>query len=210
MKKLQKLFAGFMCVAVMLATAPNTLTVNAATKNTVKTSVSKVESKAKSIKVTWKEKSSVKGYQVQYSTSSNFKKSATKTKTIKNKKTKSVTIKNLKGCNKKYYVRVRTYKVVKGKKVYSSWSKAKNVKTLNHQWKNSTCKVCGKIKSNSTSSNSTNSNSSANYHGKVYTGGSSSKRYHYEAECAGKYSHEITWDEVSRRGLTPCGNCVEK
>lgn len=210
MKKLQKLFVGFMCVAVMLATAPNTLTVNAATKNTVKTSVSKVESKAKSIKVTWKEKSSVKGYQVQYSTSSKFKKSATKTKTIKNKKTKSVTIKNLKGCNKKYYVRVRTYKVVNGKKVYSSWSKAKNVKTLNHQWKNSTCKVCGKIKSNSASSNSTNSNSSANYHGKVYTGGSSSKRYHYEAECAGKYSHEITWDEVSRRGLTPCGNCVEK
>ncbi len=210
MKKLQKLFAGFMCVLVLVSATPNALTVNAASKNTVKTSVTKVQSKAKGFKVTWKKKSKIKGYQIQYSTSSKFKKSETKTKTISKAKTTSATISNLKGCNKKYYVRVRTYKVVKGKKVYSSWSKAKNVKTLNHQWKNSTCKVCGKIKSNSTSSNGTNSNSSANYHGKVYTGGSSSKRYHYEAECAGKYSHEITWDEVSRRGLTPCGNCVEK
>lgn len=51
---------------------------------------------------------------------------------------------------------------------------------------------------------------SENYHGHVYTGGSSSKKYHYEAECAGKYSHEITWDEVSARGLEPCKTCVLK
>lgn len=30
---------------------------------------------------------------------------------------------------KKYYVRIRTYKTVSGKKVYSSWSKAKTIKT---------------------------------------------------------------------------------
>lgn len=47
-----------------------------------------------------------------------------------------------------------------------------------------------------------------NYHGHVYTGGSSSKKYHYEAECAGKYSHEITWEEVEQCGLGPCGTCV--
>ncbi len=40
----------------------------------------------------------------------------------------SATIKKLKG-KKKYYVRVRTYKVVAGKKVYSSWSKVKTVTT---------------------------------------------------------------------------------
>ena len=51
---------------------------------------------------------------------------------------------------------------------------------------------------------------SENYHGHVYTGGSGSKKYHYEAECAGKYSHEITWEEVARRGLEPCGTCVLK
>ena len=49
-----------------------------------------------------------------------------------------------------------------------------------------------------------------NYHGHVYTGGSSSKKYHYEAKCAGKNSHEITWDEVARRNLGPCGTCVLK
>lgn len=51
---------------------------------------------------------------------------------------------------------------------------------------------------------------SENYHGHVYTGGSSSTKYHYEAQCAGKNSHEITWDEVSKRNLGPCGTCVLK
>lgn len=45
-----------------------------------------------------------------------------KQKTTKNK------VKKLKA-KKKYYVRVRTYKTVKGKKVYSSWSKVKSIKT---------------------------------------------------------------------------------
>ena len=33
------------------------------------------------------------------------------------------------GFNKNYYVRIRTYKTVKGKKIYSNWSSAKSVKT---------------------------------------------------------------------------------
>lgn len=49
-----------------------------------------------------------------------------------------------------------------------------------------------------------------NYLGHVYTGGKYSKKYHYEPNCAGKNSHEITWDEVERRGLDPCGKCVLK
>ena len=49
-----------------------------------------------------------------------------------------------------------------------------------------------------------------NYKGKIYTGGSSSTRYHYEENCAGKYSHEITWEDVESKGLTPCGTCVAK
>ncbi len=49
-----------------------------------------------------------------------------------------------------------------------------------------------------------------NYHGHVYTGGQYSKKYHYEANCAGKSSHEITWDEVEQRALGPCGTCVLK
>ena len=34
------------------------------------------------------------------------------------------------------------------------------------------------------------------------------KRYHYNAQCPGKNSQEITWDEVEQRGLTPCKKCV--
>ena len=49
-----------------------------------------------------------------------------------------------------------------------------------------------------------------NYHGHVYTGGASSTKYHYEADCAGKYSHEITWEEVDARHLQPCATCVLK
>lgn len=49
-----------------------------------------------------------------------------------------------------------------------------------------------------------------NYHGHVYTGGEYSKKFHYEADCAGKNSHEITWDDVQRRNLGPCGTCVLK
>lgn len=41
---------------------------------------------------------------------------------------KKKTVKNLKK-NKKYYVCVRAYKFVNGKKVYGKWSKVKSVKT---------------------------------------------------------------------------------
>lgn len=49
-----------------------------------------------------------------------------------------------------------------------------------------------------------------NYHGHVYAT-PSGKRYHYEEYCANgkkKNSVEITWDDVTRRGLTPCQTCV--
>lgn len=36
----------------------------------------------------------------------------------------------------------------------------------------------------------------------------SGKRYHYDAACPGKNGQEITWDEVERRGLTPCQKCA--
>ncbi len=125
---------------VMLFSVTNCgLTANAASENTIKTSISKVESKSKGFKVTWKKKSKIKGYQVQYSTSSKFKKSSTKTKTISKATTTSVTISKLKGCNTKYYVRVRTYKTSNGKKVYSSWSASKKVTTLKHKYSKATC-----------------------------------------------------------------------
>ena len=87
----------------------------------------KVKSAKKAISVEWKKVSGVKGYQIQVATDKKFKKNK-KTVTIKKQKTTKTTVKKLKA-KKKYYVRVRTYKIVNGKKVYSSWSKVKTVKT---------------------------------------------------------------------------------
>lgn len=66
------------------------------------------------------------GYQVQCSTGKSF--STKKTVTIKGTKNISYKMTNLKA-KKKYYVRVRTYKVVNDKKYYSAWSKVKTVTT---------------------------------------------------------------------------------
>jgi len=87
----------------------------------------KVKSAKNAISVEWKKVSGVKGYQVQVATDKKFKKNK-KTVNIKKQKTTKTTVKKLKA-KKKYYVRVRTYKIVNGKKVYSSWSKVKSVKT---------------------------------------------------------------------------------
>ena len=87
----------------------------------------KVKAAKKAISVEWKKVSGVKGYQVQVATDKKFKKNK-KTVTIKKQKTTKTTVKKLKA-KKKYYVRMRTYKIVNGKKVYSAWSKIKTVKT---------------------------------------------------------------------------------
>ena len=87
----------------------------------------KVKSAKKAVSVEWKKVGGVKGYQIQVATDKKFKKNK-KTVTIKKQKTTKTTVKKLKA-KKKYYVRVRTYKIVNGKKVYSSWSKVKSVKT---------------------------------------------------------------------------------
>ena len=53
----------------------------------------------------------------------------TTTEQVSVAKPKSVSPKTIKAAKKNYYVRIRTYKTVNGKKVYSSWSKVKSVKT---------------------------------------------------------------------------------
>ena len=90
-------------------------------------SIKKVKGAKKAISVTWKKVSGVNGYEIQVATDKKFKKNK-KTVTIKKQKTTKTTVKKLKA-KKKYYVRVRTYKVANGKKFYSSWSKVKSVKT---------------------------------------------------------------------------------
>ena len=82
--------------------------------------------KKKTIQVQWKKLSGVTGYQVQTALDKKFKKGK-KTYTVKKAKTTKKTIKKLKS-KKKYFVRIRAYKTVNGKKYYGSWSKAKSVK----------------------------------------------------------------------------------
>ncbi len=89
-------------------------------------SVSSVKSSSyKTMKVSWKKDSTVSGYQIQWSTSKKFS-SNKKTVTVSKKNT-SKTIKTAQS-GRKYYVRVRAYKTIDGKKVYGSWSKTKSVK----------------------------------------------------------------------------------
>ena len=80
----------------------------------------------KKIKASWSKVGGASGYQVMWSTYKNFSKNY-KTKSVKAKYlSKTVTTAQSK---KVYYVRVRAYKTINGKKVYSQWSSTKKVKT---------------------------------------------------------------------------------
>ena len=92
------------------------------------TSLSKVTAGKKQFTAKWKaQKTETTGYEIQYATNKSFT-SGKKTVNVKKNKTTSTTVKKLKA-KKKYYVRIRTYKTVNGKKFYSGWSKVLNVTT---------------------------------------------------------------------------------
>lgn len=92
------------------------------------TSLKSVKSSGKKqIKVTWKKQNKqTTGYKIQYTTDKKFKKSVKASTITKNKYTSKI-IKKLKK-NKKYYVRICTYKKVGKTTYYSTWSKVKSVK----------------------------------------------------------------------------------
>ena len=69
----------------------------------------------------------IAGYVIKYSTNKKMKKRV-KTKVIKNPKTGLITINKLLS-KRRYYVKIATYKLIKGKKYYSNYSKVKKVKT---------------------------------------------------------------------------------
>ena len=96
--------------------------VTASTKTKAPSIKSLTPKKAKKMLIKWGKVSSASGYEVYMSTkkSSGFKKIYTGAKT-------SYTKSSLKK-GKNYYFKVRTYKTVDGKKVYSAYSKVKNKK----------------------------------------------------------------------------------
>ena len=143
MKKLKYILSAIVLIILLvnLMTFCNT-TVMAATK-IPSTSISSIKVKNEAITIKWKKKTKITGYQIQYSTSSKFSMKNTKTVKIKKAKTASKKITDLKS-SKKYYVRIRTYKIVNKKTYYSSWSKKKNVTTKN-------CEHCTNNNNHSTS-----------------------------------------------------------
>ena len=78
----------------------------------------KLKAKKKKLNVSWKKVSGATGYEVKAATNSKFTKGK-KTVTVKKNK---ATIKNLKP-KKKYFIKVRAYKLANGRKYYGKWSK---------------------------------------------------------------------------------------
>lgn len=98
-------------------------TVDVKTVAPIATSLTKVKAGKKTLTATWR-KQDVDGYEISYATNKKF----SKAKVVKvTAKKKSAVIKKLTS-KKTYYVRVRTYRKIGGKKYYSKWSKVKSVK----------------------------------------------------------------------------------
>ncbi|MCI5900031.1 MAG: fibronectin type III domain-containing protein [Hominisplanchenecus sp.] len=90
------------------------------------TKVRSVKSKrTKELQIAWKRIANAEGYQIRYSMNSTFKKA--KTITVKSGTVWKKTIAGLKK-GKKYYVKVRAYRILDGEKVYTRWSAKKAAK----------------------------------------------------------------------------------
>ena len=91
--------------------------------------VVKAKTKKRKIILSWKAVAFAEGYQIQASTDKNFKK---KTSVYVNGKTQSKTLKKVQGkrlkSGKNYYIRIRVYIKVSGKKMYGKWSNKKKIK----------------------------------------------------------------------------------
>ena len=80
-------------------------------------------------KVKWKKQATqTDGYQIQYSLDKNFK-SGVKTEKVNKTGTTTKNITKNMQSGKTYYVRIRTFKKVNGKTIFSAWSPVKSVKT---------------------------------------------------------------------------------
>ena len=83
---------------------------------------------SRKLNVVWaSHKTQTTGFQVRYATTKKFKSGTYKTVTLTSKSATAKALTKLKA-GKTYYVKVRAYKTVDGKKIYSSWSKVKSAK----------------------------------------------------------------------------------
>ena len=114
-------------VVATAGTGDSTLSKSVTTYRVSKPAISSLtNSAAKKMTVKWAKNAKATGYEIMYSTSKSFA-SGNKTVTVTKNSTVSKAISSLtKG--KTYYVKMRTYKTVSGKKYWSAWSAVKNVK----------------------------------------------------------------------------------
>lgn len=102
----------------------NNATENTTVKKPVAVKIRRVTSGRKIARLYWKKQSQINGYQLRYSLKKNMKKASVKN--VSSKKT-SFVIKKLK-TKKTYYVQLRSYKQVKGQKIYGTWSTKSKIK----------------------------------------------------------------------------------
>ena len=131
--------------AVMLVSAMSLVDFSAfAASKLPATSITSLSAKDNGFKIKWKKKSSITGYQIQYSTNSKFKK-GNKSIKIKSAKTVSKKITKLKAA-KKYYVRIRTYKVKSIKTPKDTKSNKDNIQKETHCTNNNNHSIsCGNM-----------------------------------------------------------------
>lgn len=103
--------------------ASNTFSITA---KPVKSTIKKITAKKKAVELQWNKQTQGNGYKIYRATSKNGK--YTLVKTVKSANTVKYTNKGLKS-GKRYYYKVRAYKIVDGKTVYGNYSTVKSVKT---------------------------------------------------------------------------------
>ena len=198
----------FTVVMVAIIITSMTFTNNAFATSIPTTIITSVKAKDKAFTVKWEKKSDITGYQIQYSTNKKFKKNSKKIQ-IKQAKTTSKKITGLKS-SKKYYVRIRTYKIVNKKTYYSNWSKKKCVTT-----KSSTPISTATTTTQAHCKNNNNHSMSCGNMGKWFT--SKSDIDDYWEEVVQTYSKqyengEITWETYCKKSpygyeCWSCGYC---
>ena len=114
-------------ISVVFVISTCGVSVFGATKLT-KPAISSVYVSGSNVTVKAKKYSNINGYQIKYSTSSKFAKGTNKIIKVKTKKKLSKKITGLKW-NKKYYFKIRTYKVKNKKTTYSEWSSYRTATT---------------------------------------------------------------------------------
>lgn len=186
---MKRILSIILAIITILSSIGLCTTVFAKQKTVASTEIVKLSSTENSINIKWKKIKKSSGYQIQIATSKNFKKGSKKY-SIKKGTATSKTVTKLKS-GKIYYAKIRAYKIVNDKKVYSTWSKTKSIKTATEKIKEETC------------TNNNNHSIMCGNMGKWFNSRNEVKDYVIKKGNAlyEQYQNgDITWDEYVEKG----------